>query len=209
MDLSTRLRSHARLQPEAIAVVSRDRSLTYRKLWSRIERATARLQAEWDIHSGMTVAYCGRAHPDAIVLYVALARCGALLVPLKDPAVWPRMEWILRDLDIKLVVHDDDVTNQLCESAVTFKPLSTLIMTRCVFQPSFIIEDPARPSIVFIRSVDNGQVSAGKRSFHQLAAQISAAQDQSHYMNGNLFDESVFATVVIPLLIAGNTVRLS
>ena len=71
------LRSHAISHGDRRCHLLIDRVITYRRLWSRIERASARLQCEWGVAPGDTVAYVGTGHPDAIVLYAALLRIGA------------------------------------------------------------------------------------------------------------------------------------
>jgi acyl-CoA synthetase (AMP-forming)/AMP-acid ligase II len=208
MDLFSRLRHHAQVKPHTVAVVWNDRSVTYRKLWSRIERATARLQGEWGICSGETVAYWGHGHPDAIVLYVALARCGARLVLLQGSTLRSKMELIISCMRIRSVVHDDNSAIDSISSSVVLRSLSKLIMTRCDFKPSAVIEDPSRPSIVFIRSVENSQVFANQRSQEQLATQIPSACVPANYVTDNLFDENAFVTAVMPSLMAGGILHL-
>lgn len=206
MNLFALLRQHALIQPDTVALSSRHRLATYRKLWSRIERATARLQGEWDVRSGAALAYCGQAHPDAIVLYMALARCGARLVPLEHPALQSQIDAIARELDIKIVLHDDDhaPVGRMHGSAV-FKPLSALIMTRCPYQPSAVVEDQARCSLVNIDSVSNGRIRHTGKSLDQIAAHIPALSGPRHEIADSLFDQAVFAPIVLPTLIAGGT----
>src|SRR3569832_523659 len=108
MNLFTQLRHHAQVRPEAVAIYSQERVTTYRKLWSRIERATARLQGEWRIHAGDRVADLGKGHPAAIVLYASLARSGALLVPLKPAMPQSLIESTLRKTKNHKEDHDDD-----------------------------------------------------------------------------------------------------
>jgi acyl-CoA synthetase (AMP-forming)/AMP-acid ligase II len=205
MNLFELLRQHARIEPDSIAVSSSHRSMTYRKLWSRIERATARLQYEWGIESGDTVAYCGQAHPDAIVLYVALARCAARLVPLEHRALQSRIGEVVRALDVTIVVHDDQAPVEAAGLPAALKPLSALIMTRCPYQPSVIAEDAARPSLVVIRSPANGHVRSEQKSPDRMIVRTSAAQNRVYAVADSLFDDDVFAPVVLQALLAGRT----
>jgi acyl-CoA synthetase (AMP-forming)/AMP-acid ligase II len=205
MNLFELLRQHARIEPDAMAVSSTYRSMTYRKLWSRIERATARLQGEWGIKSGDVVAYCGQAHPDAIVLYVALARCAARLIPLEHRALQSRIGQVVRALDVRIVVHDDHTPVEKADLPAAFKPLSALIMTRCHYQPSIIAEDAARPSLVAIRSLANGHVQSEQKSLDRMIVRTSAAPDRIYPIAGSLFDDDVFAPVVLQALLAGGT----
>ena len=77
------LQGHANERGDLLAHVLPDRDITYRRLWSRTERASARLQGEWGVQAGDTVAYIGGGHPDAIVLYFSLLRIGASVLPLE------------------------------------------------------------------------------------------------------------------------------
>jgi acyl-CoA synthetase (AMP-forming)/AMP-acid ligase II len=203
MDLFTQLRQHARTQPETVATASRQRDMTYRKLWSRVERATARLQAEWGVARGDRVVYSGPAHPDAIVLYVALARCGARLVAVEDPAWQPQAGLIMRELGAQLLLHEDGHPPQRLPAVVRIKPLSSLIDSRCPHQPFYIDEQARQPSLITVHGGAGMQTIA--YSLDQLIARIPAAVQQDACVTGRLFDEAVFAPVVLPALLSGRT----
>jgi hypothetical protein len=190
------LERHARMQPEVIACASRFRLATYRKLWSRIERATARLQGEWGVSPGDVLAYCGQAHPDALVLYVALTHCGALLLPLERPALRSALADLAGALPLKLALVDDDV--QPPAAALPIYPLSALISMRCPYQAHLARPDPAAPSLLRI-----GEAGAIERhSLSQLQAVPAGASQEVH---DSLFDADVFAPAVLPTLAAGGT----
>src|SRR6476620_2602016 len=88
MNIFDILREHARRIPDQVATVSpRHRLTTWRKLWSRIERATARMPGEWLVGAGDTVIYAGHGHADALVLWLSLARLSARMLPLESPAL--------------------------------------------------------------------------------------------------------------------------
>ena len=82
-DMLALLYDHAGRFGDELAHVLPDRDITYRRLWSRIERGSARLFGEWGVCAGDRVAYVGRGHPDAIVLYFSLLRIGATLLPIE------------------------------------------------------------------------------------------------------------------------------
>jgi len=82
-DMLALLHDHAGRFGDELAHVLPDRDITYRRLWSRIERGSARLFGEWGVRAGDRVAYIGRGHPDAIVLYFSLLRIGATLLPIE------------------------------------------------------------------------------------------------------------------------------
>ncbi len=205
MNLFIQLRRHAQNQPETIAASSRFRMMTYRKLWSRVERATARLQGEWGVKSGDTVAYRGQAHPDALVLYLALARCGARLAALEQPALQSEIDAIVRELDVKIILHDDHAPLDDADLPAAIMPLSALIMTRCPYQPSDISEDPGCPSLLVIRLAADRRIQTSFASLDQLTRQSVVVPDRSRQIGGSLFDGSVFSAVVLPALASGAT----
>jgi len=204
MNLFTQLRHHAQVRPEAVAIYSRERVTTYRKLWSRIERATARLQREWNIGPEERVAYLGQGHPDAIVLYVALARSGALLMPVRPSMPKEAVESALRKADVRLVLHDDGLAMEGGNPAVQAKPLSELISTPCPCEPARIVEQNGRPALIAISVAADGSVSIAPRAVDHSPASPFAAEPVPPHIRANLFDEEIFASVALRTLIAGN-----
>ena len=102
------LEKHATTHTDSLAHVLPLRDITYRRLWSRIERGSARLHGEWGVQRGDLVAYVGNGHPDAIVLYFSLLRIGASLLPLEAMTA-ADVNKTLAAMKPALVVHDDDV----------------------------------------------------------------------------------------------------
>ncbi|HEY8708932.1 MAG TPA: AMP-binding protein, partial [Burkholderiaceae bacterium] len=88
---------HARLRPQAPALRFEGRDLTYGQLVERSAQVAAHLWHGWGVRPGDRVAWLGLNHPAQLVLLFALARIGALLLPLNfrlAPAEW---EGQLRD----------------------------------------------------------------------------------------------------------------
>ena len=137
------LQGHAAVHGELRCHTLPDRVITYRRLWSRIERASARLQGEWGVQPGQTVAYVGCGHPDAIVLYAALLRTGARFLPLEALAA-PAAAGFLALSGAVLVVADDG--RSLPE--VPVRPLSQLLADWCHHDPVVVGEDPAARSLL-------------------------------------------------------------
>lgn len=188
------LARHARAQPDKVACASRFRHASYRKLYSRIERATARLQGEWQVQAGDVVAYCGHGHPDALVLYVALARCGAVLLPLEHAAASEALAGA--GLALKLALFDDDIAPPGIAPAV--HPLSMLIGERCAWQAHVGALDPDAVSLLRI-------ASDGSLRPHSLRELVAAPASGAREVHAALFDEEVFGPVVLPTLCAGAT----
>nr|WP_217343789.1 AMP-binding protein [Noviherbaspirillum sp. L7-7A]MBV0877874.1 AMP-binding protein [Noviherbaspirillum sp. L7-7A] len=190
------LAHYARSQPAAIACASRYRMASYRKVWSRIERATARLQGEWQVTPGDVVAYCGQGHPDALVLYLALVRCGALLWPLEHPDGPAVLADHAAGLPLKIVLFDDDDPQP--RALATALPLSSLIGGHCPYEARALPFDPAVPSLLGIDA--DGKIS--QHSLLQLQEETPSGLQEVHR---RLFDQDVLGPVVLPTLAAGKT----
>lgn len=205
MNLFTKLRQHALVQPDAVAASSRHRVVTYRKLWSRVERATARLKGEWHVQPGDTVVYWGQGHPDALVLYLAVARCGARLLPLEQQALQRDSAAILREWPAAVLLHDDDVVLAPPALSSIIAALSTLIATRSPHSAA-AEEDPQQPSLICMGSLADGSVRSRQTSIDQLAAQ-SSPSNRSTGVTDTLFDLDILTSLVLPTLAAGGTIH--
>lgn len=97
---------HASIRPEAAALRFEGSDLTYGQLAGRSARVAALLWHNWGVRPGDRVAWLGLNHPDLLVLLFALARLGAVLLPLNfrlAPAEWDGQ---LRDCRPTHLVHD-------------------------------------------------------------------------------------------------------
>jgi len=105
--LADLLAAHAADRPEAVALQFGDAWLRYGELAARCERVAARLHREWRVARGDRVAWLGANHPGQLVLLFALARIGAILLPLNfrlAPAEW---DALFSDCTPAHLVHDD------------------------------------------------------------------------------------------------------
>jgi len=198
------LRRHAAEQPAAIASRSSQRSITYRRLWSRIERATARLLGEWRLRPGDILVYWGCGHQDALTLYLAAARCGMRLLPLEQPAVRQDAPAILAQYPPRLMLHDDDLIVDTALSVAATGNLSSLIATRCRHAPQ-LVEDDTAPSLMLLRRAADGSPHCSEHSLAGLNAMGGEAA-ASFRVTGALFDTAVLAGHVLPVLAARGTI---
>lgn len=206
MNLFDILRHHVATRPTAIASRSGRRAVTYRRFWSRIERATARLQGEWQVKPGDTVAYWGRGHQDALMLYLALARCGARLLPLEHASLQRNAAAILRAIPVAVLLHDDDTLFDEQPAVPLIVTLSSLIATRCHHTPP-VDEDDTQISLLTL--AQDGAMPPHIQNTHSLRA-LSAddgtlAPDEFRVAE-TLFDTDVLATHVLPVLRVGGTI---
>ncbi|HTH77515.1 MAG TPA: AMP-binding protein [Ramlibacter sp.] len=92
---------------DAIAIAYGDRRITYGELAQLIARAAAKLWHARGVRPQDRVAWLGANDPAQIVLLFALARIGAMLLPLNTrlaPAEW---DALLAQCAPKLMVHDN------------------------------------------------------------------------------------------------------
>ena len=96
----------AAAHPDAPALRFAGRRLSQGELQARAQRLAARLARVHGIGAGDRIAWLGFSHADQIVLLLALARLGAMLVPLNfrlAPAEWRA---VLADCQPRALVHD-------------------------------------------------------------------------------------------------------
>jgi acyl-CoA synthetase (AMP-forming)/AMP-acid ligase II len=199
------LRRHAATHPDAIASRSSRRTVSYRKFWSRIERATARLISEWQVNPGDVVAYWGRGHQDALMLYIAVARCGARLLPLEHASLQNDAAAILRLHPPKLLLHDDDVEFDVLPSTQVVSHLSALIATRCHHQP-VVTEDDMQPSLIAFEQAGTSAPVLIEHSLHELCRTQTGERLSPFRVNDVLFDMPLLSSSVLPVLKAGGTI---
>lgn len=104
--LADLLSAHAASRPDAVGLQFGDMPWCYGDLAARCEAVAAQLHREWGIAAGDRVAWLGANHPGQLVLLFALARIGAILLPLNfrlAPAEW---DALFADCTPAHLVHD-------------------------------------------------------------------------------------------------------
>ncbi len=199
------LQEHAVHRGDLLAHVLPDRDITYRRLWSRIERASARLQGEWGIRAGDLVAYVGSGHPDAIVLYFALLRIGASLLPLEAlPAAEARAAFAAHGAT--LAIHDDGVNiddmsahgssaDGLSTDGMAARPLESLLADWCHFDPVLVSDESLRRGLWL--PLAGGQREAA--SLFELTIALPA-EPRAGWVSDRLFTAEVLGRLVLPSL---------
>lgn len=196
---------HARSHPNAIALSCPERVTTYRKLGSRIERATARLQGEWDVKAGDVVAYCGAGHQDAVVLFLALAQCGASL--LVTPAGDGESGLLLQEYRIRMVLTDAGESVQNAPAGIRIEPLHAIIAEHC--------PHPARPIPVpgdqcrLLRRMPVGGSVVHAASAAELMAAHPAGDALEAINRAGMFDEAIFGPRILATLQRRGSVHLA
>ncbi|WP_096697017.1 class I adenylate-forming enzyme family protein [Polaromonas sp. AER18D-145] len=105
MNLAQIIERHAQFSPQQVAIHAAGEDITYPALWQRIESATRVLLAA-GVQPGDRVAWLGFNDPALLVLLFALARVGAILLPLNHRLAAPEHAAILGHAGVSLLVSD-------------------------------------------------------------------------------------------------------
>ncbi|MGH8822394.1 MAG: AMP-binding protein, partial [Rhodoferax sp.] len=176
------LARHHRERPHALAIrcapsgVPRD--LSYRDLAQHTTQAAARLWHEWGVRAGDRVAYLGLNQPDQIVLLFALARLGAILVPLNYRLAPPEWSAVLADCTPRCLLHDTDwadaATALAQQHGVAAHALQTLTCVEAL--PDVPVHaDPAAPALLVYTSGTTGQPKGALHTQANLVANMAVA----------------------------------
>lgn len=184
------LEQHATTHTDTLAHVLPVRDITYRRLWSRIERGSARLHGEWGVKPGDLVAYVGRGHPDAIVLYFSLLRIGASLLPLEAMSA-ADVSQALAAMKPTLVVHDDDLQTGPWPS----QRLEDLLGMWSHHDPVLASDHMTRRAL-WLHDRDGQWQSV---SLRELSAMLPAAP-RSTFIDDRIFTTELLTQVVLPSL---------
>ena len=193
------LSAHAHEHGDLLCHWLPERLITYRRFWSRIERASARLQGEWGVKQGQTIAYVGASHPDIFVLYAALLRLGAAFMPLEGISLSSALSF-MQQADISLVVVDQDVTI----AGRTTHYLPQLLADWCHFDPDINEENPSEKSLL-LSSASGG---IDYLSLSELCGKLSS-RASSQWITGSIFGVESLTSIVLPSLRDLHTLHFS
>lgn len=98
----------ALLAPDRLALIDPDRGreLTYGQLEDRACRVAEYLRDAWGVTEGTRVATLTHNRIDQVELLFACAKIGAVLVPLNWRLAQSELDYILRDADVRGIIHD-------------------------------------------------------------------------------------------------------
>jgi len=204
MKLLALLQSHAIHSGDKTAHLLPDRTITYRRLWSRIERAAARLQGEWRVQPGEVVAICGDGHPDSLVLYCALLRIGAQLLPLEG--VHPHQaQCTLREMNVRLLVQADAAPIADIQAPLVHA-LSDMLAEWCHFDPLIVEENPALPAL-WLPDIRDAARPLRAYALHELGA-LPIARVAVDVVD-HIFHADTLAGSILPALVAARPLHFA
>jgi acyl-CoA synthetase (AMP-forming)/AMP-acid ligase II len=184
------LSAHANEHGDLLCHWLPERLITYRRFWSRIERASARLQGEWGVKQGQTIAYVGASHPDIFVLYAALLRIGAAFMPLEGITTQVAMSFA-QQAGISHVVVDDHAT--LIGRTTHYLP--QLLADWCHFEPEVNGENPLAKSLL----LPSASGAIDHLSLSELCVKLSL-RASSQWVTGSIFDIESLTSIILPSL---------
>ena len=184
------LSAHANEHGDLLCHWLPERLITYRRFWSRIERASARLQGEWGVKQGQTIAYVGASHPDIFVLYAALLRIGAAFMPIEGITTQVAISFA-QQADISHVVVDDHAT--LIGRTTYYLP--QLLADWCHFEPEVNEENPLAKSLL----LPSASGAIDHLSLSELCVKLSP-RASSQWVTGSIFDIESLTSIILPSL---------
>lgn len=101
------LARQAGIRPGAVALHFEGSDISYAQLAQRAGQWAARLESEWGVRRGDRVAWLGLNHPGQVILLFALARLGAMLLPLNVRLAAPEWQGQLADCAPRCLFHDE------------------------------------------------------------------------------------------------------
>jgi fatty-acyl-CoA synthase len=216
--LSQLPQQHAASRPQAVALRFEGAELTYGQLADRSARAAALLWHRWGVRAGERVAWLGLNHPDQLVLLFALARIGAVLLPLNvrlAPAEWDSQ---LRDCRPSHLVHDAHWGEQAAalgaRCSVAVHALAALDAAEPVEPAPEVGEDGSPVLLVYTSGTTGRPRAAVHTQANLLANMLIAAQVQQITAQDRvltvlpLFHVGGLCIQTLPALYAGASVTL-
>jgi fatty-acyl-CoA synthase len=99
------------VEPEKVAFVDLEsqEEVTYRQLNERADRAAGMLREQFGIEEGLRVAVLGANCIEQVELFFAVAKLGAILVPINWRLAAEEVAWVLGDCDPQVLFYGADV----------------------------------------------------------------------------------------------------
>ena len=219
MNLSRIIAHWAGMTPDKCAIHFDGVDMSYATLWQRIEAASATLAQRFAVQPGERIAYLGLNHPDFIVLLMALARLGAIAVPLNLRLAAGELAAILDNAGVRLLFCDAPLRAvggaAAASAGVPLEPSVVLEEPAPVLVPQGFPGDDQDPLLLVYTSGTTGKPKGAVHTQANLLWNIQsaiAAQDLTaadHLLNPlPMFHVGGLCIQLLPVLAAGGTVTL-
>ena len=227
MNLSRIIERWAGATPQRCAIHYQGADLSYAALWRRIENATVLLRQRFAVQPGERIAYLGLNHPDFIVFLMALARLGAIAVPLNFRLAPAELTVILKHAGARLLLCDEPMraagTAAAQGAGIPLEPAAVLGETPETIVPQRFrggasIDDAGRdesPVLIVYTSGTTGKPKGAVHTQANLWWNIESAIDtqgiteHDHMLNPlPMFHVGGLCIQMLPVLAAGGRVTL-
>ena len=183
MNLADAVARWARMSPDRIAITQNGWDTTWLRLANRITRACARLQGEWGVQAGDRVAYLGFNRAEELVLLFALARLGAVFVPLNYRLAAAELGVIVAHAGARWLVVDADHRELAVETLaagstggrVALHELLTLIEAPCPHRASLPSLADDAPILLAYTSGTTGAPKGALHTHRGVLANVDAS----------------------------------
>jgi fatty-acyl-CoA synthase len=218
MNLSRIIQHWAQMSPAKCALRFEGEEIGYAALWERIEAATCHLLSR-GVEPGDRVAYLGLNHPDYIAMLMALARIGAVSVPLNFRLAAAELAHVLTHAEASLLFTDASMAKLANQAAtlaegVPVADAGELRAPPAAHAKDLVGSDDSDVLIVYT----SGTTGKPKGAVHTQAnllwniASATAAQDltsNDHMLSVlPIFHVGGLCILTLPVLAAGGTVTL-
>lgn len=130
---------HAEHRDE-IALVFRDRTVSYGALFDRSRRLASAFQS-FGLEPGQRVAAAMRTRPGWATLLLACSFSGTVLTPVNPSHTRRALKRQLRETDARLMVHDGSIRGEILDVYDELDALEGLLATEARTDPEFDLED--------------------------------------------------------------------
>lgn len=228
-NLYTLIRAHARSTPDKLALVFKDQRLDYRQLIDQVDQVGSHLHT-LGVRQGTHIAVFANNSLEFVVLLLAIARLGAIIVPLPLTLRGTYRQLAITRTDCTFVIGWFTVIQQLLNEKIL--PSERLIaLGRDVpgtgFYDKFLIEEPPplsnpnvpanSPYILTMTSGSTGdpkpivfsQETKIRRAFDATADLYSLSANDVVLVSTPLYHSLAQRSVLMPLMLGGTAIVLS
>ena len=155
MNLASILKCHADSHGDKTAIEYRNERISYLELWQRLQGYAVYLHTR-GIRPGDRVGLALKEHPDHLILHYALARLGAVILPVDQRWTPTEKAGTAAAFKVKLLILDDDLDAP--------EGIQTLTLNKDIQQtdPGHLPQMPERPDAALLISLSSGTTGKPK-----------------------------------------------
>ena len=217
MNLSRIIEHWAHMRPGHCAIHFQGADLSYAQLWRRVLQLTDVLARQHQVKRGERIAWLALNHPDFIALLMALARLGAIAVPVNFRLAPREVAAILADADARILFADPTMLDLARQAArgIDLEVQPVAMLDQAVAAGAAIEGRDADPVLLVYTSGTTGKPKGALHTQDNLLWNYQsaiAAQDitsNDHLLSAlPLFHVGGLNIQFLPTLMAGGTVTL-